>query len=468
MDEQSAPLPEDRSQAPEFGAVAAPYTERVSNEPPEDGGFALPFGPGFDLSNLFQWLQSPGPVNWQLASQVAGELAGRDPSTGETREDPPVDRAAAQHLLGLVEAAQTHVVGATGLVEAGDVERRIVTRRAWTETTLDGLHPVLEALASTMSKPFGEASAGFTFPPGGLGALGGLGATAGTESGEDDDEDDDEAGVDLFAGMMGMIAPMLFGVQAGSLVGLLSQHALGQYDLPLPLTGTPKLVFVMANIEQFAHDWSLPLDDLSFVLALREVVHAAELSVPWVRARIARLCTEYVTHYEIDPEKLMERFPALDALEDFDPMEALQRGEMPDIPDVQIDPADLLAGMRTPAQEPLLAELQRFGSVLAGYADAVLTMISDGLVPEASRIEEALRRHRVERGKAAEFVDSMLGLQITREQYDRAHTFCAGVIERAGLEGLNRLWEREAHVPTENELDAPGLWLARLELDLPD
>lgn len=436
----------------------------MSNEPPDDGGFALPFGPGFDLSNLFQFLQSPGPVNWQLAGQVASELAGRDPGTGEPREDPPVERAGAEHLLGLVAAAQTHVVGATGLVEAGDVERRVVTRHEWTQTTLDGLHPVLEALASTMSKPFGEASAGFAFPPG----LGLPGTATPTGSDDLDDDDDEQAGIDLFAGMMGMIAPMLFGVQAGSLVGLLSQHALGQYDLPLPLTGTPKLVFVMANIEQFAHDWSLPLDDVSFALALREVVHAAELSVPWVRERIARLCTEYVTHYEIDPEKLMERFPALDALEDFDPMEALQRGEMPDIPDVQIDPADLLAGMRTPAQEPLLAELQRFGSVLAGYADAVLTMISDGLVPEALRIEEALRRHRVERGKAAEFVDSMLGLQITREQYDRAHAFCAGVIERAGLVGLNRLWEREAHVPTENELDAPGLWLARLELDLPD
>lgn len=441
----------------------------MSNEPPEDGGFALPFGPGFDLSNLIQWLQSPGPVNWQLAGQVAGELSGRDPATGELRPDPPVERAAVEHLLGLVEAAQTHVVGATGLVEAGNVERRVVTRRGWTEPTLDGLHPVLEALASTMSKPFGEGLApGFTFPPGGspFGAAS-VGSTSG-DVGSDDDETDEDAALDLFSGMMGMIAPMLFGVQAGSLVGLLSQHALGQYDLPLPLTGAPKLVFVMANIERFAHDWSLPLDDLSFVLALREVVHAAELSVPWVRERIARLCTEYVTHYEIDPERLMERFPALDALEDFDPMEALQRGEMPAIPDVAIDPADLLAGMRTPAQEPLLGELQRFGSVLAGYADAVLTMISDGLVPEASRIEEALRRHRVERGKAAEFVDSMLGLQITREQYDRAHAFCAGVIERAGLPGLNRLWEREAHVPTENELDAPGLWLARLELDLPD
>jgi uncharacterized protein (DUF2342 family) len=38
------------------------------------------------------------------------------------------------------------------------------------------------------------------------------------------------------------------------------------------------------------------------------------------------------------------------------------------------------------------------------------------------------------------------------------------VIERAGPEGLNRLWESERMLPTPAELDAPGLWLARIEL----
>jgi uncharacterized protein (DUF2342 family) len=32
------------------------------------------------------------------------------------------------------------------------------------------------------------------------------------------------------------------------------------------------------------------------------------------------------------------------------------------------------------------------------------------------------------------------------------------------MEGLNRLWEGDAMLPTAAELDAPGLWLARIEL----
>ena len=37
-------------------------------------------------------------------------------------------------------------------------------------------------------------------------------------------------------------------------------------------------------------------------------------------------------------------------------------------------------------------------------------------------------------------------------------------LERAGFDGLNRLWEGAHMVPTRPELDAPGLWLARIEL----
>ena len=50
------------------------------------------------------------------------------------------------------------------------------------------------------------------------------------------------------------------------------------------------------------------------------------------------------------------------------------------------------------------------------------------------------------------------------DDYARGAAFCAGVIERAGLDGLNRLWTDEAMVPTPSELEAPGLWLARIDL----
>jgi uncharacterized protein (DUF2342 family) len=44
--------------------------------------------------------------------------------------------------------------------------------------------------------------------------------------------------------------------------------------------------------------------------------------------------------------------------------------------------------------------------------------------------------------------------------------FVRGVVERAGEEGLVRLWHSGKELPTPAELNAPGLWLARI--DLPD
>jgi hypothetical protein len=38
-----------------------------------------------------------------------------------------------------------------------------------------------------------------------------------------------------------------------------------------------------------------------------------------------------------------------------------------------------------------------------------------------------------------------------------------GIVDRVGDDGLRPLLERADAIPTPNEVDAPGLWLARLE-----
>jgi uncharacterized protein (DUF2342 family) len=103
-------------------------------------------------------------------------------------------------------------------------------------------------------------------------------------------------------------------------------------------------------------------------------------------------------------------------------------------------------------------------SVLEGYTDVVVETLGEKMVSTHGRIDEALRRHRLERGNAASFVDRLLGLELDRQHYERGVAFCRGVVERAGLDGLNRLWEGESMTPTAPEFEAPGLWLARIEL----
>ena len=249
---------------------------------------------------------------------------------------------------------------------------------------------------------------------------------------------------------------MAIGWMAGSLAGLLAQFALGQYDLPLPLAGEPRLAFVASNIAAFGNDWSLPATDLHFALALREVVHGAQRSVPWVRERLVRLSTAYVGGYELRLDALAQQFEMFANLDMSDPT-TFENIELP-------DPGTVLDTMQTPAQQPILEELQRFAAVLEGYADTVVDTVGEPLIPSLTQIEEALRRHRVDRGRAAAVVDRMLGLELG------SRSLRAGprLLPRRRRTGRARGPRPPVGVggdgPDPNELAAPGLWLARIEI----
>lgn len=394
----------------------------------------LPFGAGgLDFSQMMRILQTEGPVNWEVAQQVAAWVA----LEGGTER--PIDRAAHEQLDELARAAQTHIVGESGLASTFRAPLRTVGPKGWAELNLDALRPVLEALASNLGQAMhdaaGEASEAGAAPspeemPPGLAGL----------------------PPEMLGNVMQMLTPVLLGVQAGSMIGYLAQHALGRYDLPLPTGDEPSLCFVVQNIDAFEDAWSLPRADLRFYVTLHEVVHAAERSVSWVRDRLVRLATDYVSAYEIDMSALEDRFGA------FDPSDPTSLSSIAEDPDA------LLGAMQSERQREPRAGLQLLTAVLEGYADSVLERVGHRLIPSFGQIHEAMKRHRVERGEAERFIETLLGLKLDRSHYEQGEAFCRGVIERAGTDGLNRLWERAEMLPTPAELEAPGLWLARIEL----
>jgi len=424
------------------------------DDDPDHGDYApapdwipgLPLGPGgfdfsrVDLAQVMRMLQSTGPVNWEIARQMAEWVAL------EGTAEPIVERDAYERFDELSRAAQTLVVGETGLASTFATPLQTVGPKGWIELHLVALRPVLEALAATLGEAMRAAGGAVTDHPSFGQSFGGLGEPSGVPLG----------------GMVGALAPVLLGVQAGSMVGYLAQHALGRYDLPLP-TGPkptptapggdePSLCFVVPNIDTVESEWSLPRDDLRFYLALHEVVRAAERSVPWVRSKLVAASIDYVSSYRLDPAKLEEEFGRLDP-SDPASLEAITG-----------DPERVLGAMQTAEQARPSEELQRLTAVMEGYADHVMERIGRRLIPTFDQIHEAAQRHRLERGEAGRFIESLLGLKLEREHYDQGAAFCRGVFERADTEGLNRLWDREAMLPTRSELEAPGLWLARIEL----
>jgi putative hydrolase len=254
------------------------------------------------------------------------------------------------------------------------------------------------------------------------------------------------------AGMFGALGPLLLGVQCGFMVGQLAQGLLSEHDFLLPIADPPRPSLIVPNLERFHEAWSIPADDLRFYLALGEGVRSRIAARPWVRERLVRLASEYVSSFRIDTAALEAQMGAID-LSDPSSFEG-----------AMLDPDAMLGAMQSPEQMAVLERFQLTTAVLESYADFVVDRLAEPMIKSLPTIREAMRRHRVERSEADRFIQRLLGLDPSRRLHDQAAAFCRGVEERAGSPALDRLAEAESMLPTPAELEAPGLWLARIEL----
>ncbi|MGI8686826.1 MAG: zinc-dependent metalloprotease [Acidimicrobiales bacterium] len=393
----------------------------MSGSGPFGGGAGNPFEGLF--GELAKLLSNQGAVNLEVARQLSQWLA----TEGQPEPNPdPVERIRYEEL---VRVADLHVAEATGL--STSVTGHLLTvnpvgRAEWARRTLDAYRPLFEGLAE------------------------GLAAA----EGDDDDPIGGDPAAGLFGGVTEVVGPLLLGIQAGSMVGHLARRALGEYELPVPRPTSDQLVLVPANVTEFASDWSLSLDDVRLWLCLNEITHHAVLGRPHVRARLDELLRSYVAGFRPDPHAFQDKLTALDPT---DPM-SFQA--------VLGEPGELLGAMETPEQRMILARIEALIAALEGYTDHVMDNVGQTLVSGYGALVEALRRRRGERGEGERFVARLFGLDVGPAQYERGRTFVKGVVERAGEEGLARLWKSDRELPTPAEVDAPGLWLERI--DIPD
>jgi putative hydrolase len=128
----------------------------------------------------------------------------------------------------------------------------------------------------------------------------------------------------------------------------------------------------------------------------------------------------------------------------------------------------LLGATQSATQRELLPQIEALVCAIVGYVDHIMDTVGGPLIGGYGMVTEAMRRRRVESGDADRFVERLFGLELTQERYDRGAAFVDGIAERAGTTGLERLWRADRDLPTPNEVDAPGLWLARIDLPTED
>jgi putative hydrolase len=389
------------------------------------------FGPANEGGNPFEGIfgdlarilagQNQGPLNWDVARQLVTLLAN------EGQPEPNVDPLERIRLEELVRLAEMHVNQRTSL---DVVVRHIdaIGRVDWANRTLDEYRPILERLAEALSRHSDDAA-----------------------STDVADPNDPAAG---YAQIEQFMSPMLLGMQAGGTVGHLARRSLGQYDLPIPRKSTDTVLLIPANIQAFATDWSLPLDELSLYVAIEEVTRLAVMARPHVHARFTSLIGDYVSAFDPDSSGLRDRLGELDVT---DPSQ---------LPAAFSDPQALLGAMQTPQQQITAAHLNALVAVFVGYVDHVVNEIATSTISSAGAIGEAVKRRRVEESEGHRLAEKLLGLELGQPTFDRGNAFISGVLERSDGNdtSLARLWQNEGDLPTPADVDAPGLWLARIDL----
>ena len=377
------------------------------------------------IGDLMRMLQGTPMGGGNQAREVARAMASGGVS------EPNIDPAERMALEQLVRVAELRVADATGLEPARGAALRVevVNRAQWSDRTIGDYGDLFNALGQSIGSGLGPA----------------------------DHETAGDPMAAMLAGITRMLGPMMLSLTTGAMVGRLAQQAFGGYVLPVPRPAGAPLLVALPNVDEFGRGWSLDADDLRLWVCLHEAVYHAVFGVDHVRERLDGLLRRHAAAFDSNPRRLDE------LLGGFNPAEGGTQA-LEELQAVLGNPNDILGAVRSPAQEALLPELTALVAAITGYVDHTMDRIGAGLIGSYGQLTEALRRHRVETSASDRFVERILGLELDQAQYDRGAAFAAGVVERAGEDGLRRLLSDPANLPTPAEVDAAGLWLARIDL----
>ncbi|MBU98470.1 MAG: hypothetical protein CL429_05185 [Acidimicrobiaceae bacterium] len=377
-----------------------------------------PFG-GIPFFGDFEKMFGAGNQDpWRTAKQVATQMAI------DGNNDLNVDPSHRIALEELSRIAQLHINDATSL-STGTISIQAVTRTEWVDSTVDGYKTLFQSLTDALTPQKVEDS--YNADP--MNAI--------------------------FGQMMQFLGPMMLSMTAGSMVGHLAQRSFGQFDLPIPREKDAGLQVITGNIEDFGKEWALSIQELLLWVCLHEFCFHAVFRVEHIRDHVSNLLFDYVSGFESNPSGLEEKLLDID-MSSPSALEDLQRSLG--------SPEVVLGAIQSESQLRMLPELHAVIAVIVGYVDYIMDSVGNGLIGSYSQITEAIRRQRVEASPSDRFIERMLGLELTQEQFDRGNAFIEGVVERSDANELGRLWSDRKNFPTPNEVDAPGLWLARIDL----
>ena len=394
------------------------------------GGAGGPFGGG-DMGQVFAQLQrlmswSGGPVNWDLATEVA---------TGATRAgDRAVTGAEEREVVEACRLADLWLDPVTTL-PAGSATPQAWTRTGWVESTLPSWRSLVDPVAGRVVAAMGGALEH------GLGGAGGLPEGLPPEM----------AGLldgGALKGVMDQVGGFVFGAQVGQALGVLAQEVLSASEIGLPLSAPGRPAVLPANLGAFAQGLEVPADEVRLYVCLREVAHQRLFhAVPWLKAHLFDAVDAYARGIEVDPS-VIER--AIGSIDPTDP-ESMQRAMGEGL--FEMEP--------TAAQQAALARLETALALVEGWVDQVVDAAAAGTLPSAAALRETIRRRRATGGPAEQTFATLVGLQLRPRRLREAAALWTLVAEAGGPAARDALWTHPDLLPAAEDLDDPAAFVAR-------
>jgi putative hydrolase len=364
-----------------------------------------------------------GPVNWELARQVAVAAAAGADDLGMIQALPepvasaPFDAAEQQSWDEALRLAELWLAPVTTLTAAGIASARPLRRPDWAEAALKALPPLIEPAAARLA-----------------------GSTAGAAA---------PAEVTAMASRLG---GLLYGIQLGGAVGQLARAVTGHYDVLLPAGGQGGLPLVPENVAALEQDAGLPGDQLRLWIAARQLARGRVIEgAGWLVGHLASLLEEVAAATDPAATGLADQLAGLD-LSNPESVQALLAN------------ADLLGTPASPAAREALGRVEALLAVVDGYGTVIAASALSGRLPALERIAAAVRERDERPEGAPHLFAGVLQADPERAAGRRGEAFCREVLAATDIDGLDRVWAHENFLPSPDELDAPGRWLERMGL----
>jgi putative hydrolase len=375
-------------------------------EPPDPNDLSAQMGMFQELQKLLSW--SGGPVNWDLAKQLAVSAL-----SATSRMVTPAERSGVAESIRLADL---------WLDDVTDLPSGVQTIETWSRLEwLDRTIPVWASLCEPVAARV-VAAMSTAIPAEQLEALGGEGSP--------------------LAGIMTQVGGLMFGAQVGQGLAGLAQEVVSATDIGIPLGPTGVAALVMENVEAFGEGLERPADEVRLYLALREAAHQRLFShVPWLRQRLLDTVDAYSRGITLDMSTIESAVQGIDPMNPESVQDALAGG--------------LFAPQQTPEQDAALRRLETLLALVEGWVDAVVAAAAGDRMPGADALREASRRRRATGGPAEQTFATLVGLELRPRRLREAAALWWSVTEKQGVSGRDTIWSHPDLLPTSEDLDDP-------------